>query len=142
MPLDELTQHSYGRNSRCSATVCVGPTRRNTPLLWLAQKVAGQTRKSTKHILRGMRDRSAIINRYDRVTGDAIVKAAETLVLNFQNLSVNDLQQTMEDFVDAHVLMPNYKRRTNAANARTSRHARNRIFDTMIKIVRTHRDGL
>ena len=113
-----------------------------TLYLWLVQNVADRTRKSRKHILRGMRDRSTIINRYDRVTGDAIVKAAEALVLNFQNLSVNDLQQTMEDFVDAHVLMPNYKRRTNAANARTLHHARNRIFDTMIKIVQTHRDGL
>jgi hypothetical protein len=110
--------------------------------LWLVREVSTRTRHSIPPILRQLKQRSSIINRYDRVTGDAIVKAAQALVRNERNLTANDLQRTMEQFVDAQVLIPDYKRRILATYTHDSQRVRQRIFKAMIKIVQDCRDGI
>lgn len=109
---------------------------------WLVREVSMRTRHSIPHILRQIMQRSATINRYDRVTGDAIVKAAQALVRNVKSLTANDLQRTMEQFVDAQVLIPDYKRRILETYNHDSQRVRQRIFKAMIKIVQDCRDGI
>lgn len=110
--------------------------------LWLVREVSLRTGQSILRILQLMTQRSSVINRYERVTGDAIVQAAQALVRNANSLTANDMQRTMENFVDAQVLIPDYKRRILDSYKHTTQRSRERIFKAMLKIVQDCRDGI
>lgn len=101
-------------------------------------RLSGKTERS---VLRELSKRAAVINRYERVTGDAIVRIAETLVASASKMRPAELQETIEVFIDSQVLIPGYQRRGRVANLTDSRPSA-AVYASLLQIVRDYRDGI
>ncbi len=76
-------------------------------LYWqIVEKVALFTAQSEDDLIAEMVQRSAVINRYERVTGDALIYVAKQLIKLNNSVSKNVLHQMFEGFVRQQVLIP------------------------------------
>ncbi len=91
-------------------------------------------------LLKNIARRSALINRYERMTGDAVIHVTSKLMEYARNNSFADVYAIFMEFVDAQVLRPEYF----TANARQAAHRvrRPEYLHSMLEIVREHRDGI
>lgn len=97
---------------------------------------------SERRVLSELLKRAAVINRFERVTGDAIVRVAETLVANAPKMSSAMVQKTIEQFVDEQVLVPGYRRRHAASERGSSTKRADNVYASLLQIVRDYREGL
>ena len=108
----------------------------------LVRRAARMTDRTTDDLLRSIRERSAIINRYSRVTGDAAVLIARRLVREWKVLSTDELNQMFRDFVEEQILRPE----SLSAPAASDRHTRSgktrRALHAMLETVKEYREGL
>ena len=91
-----------------------------------------------------IRNRSALINRYDRVTGDAILYVADKMMKSARKLHMNPvlIHDIFKEFVEQQILNPEYfagavHRRPRFKGAKV-----NKVFDAMLKDVRDMRSGI
>ena len=76
-------------------------------LYWqIVEKVALLTVRSEGDLLDEMVQRSAVINRYERVTGDALIYVAKQLIKLDSSVSNAELHQMFTGFVKQQVLIP------------------------------------
>jgi hypothetical protein len=59
-----------------------------------------------EEVLNSLQDRSAVINHRHRITGDALVYIIEEVLALKDKIKVDDLQETLEAFIDSQVLIP------------------------------------
>lgn len=93
-------------------------------------------------VLKKMLERSALINRYDRVTGDAVLYVAERLVKSAKHMDSQAIHAMFHRFVEQQVLCPEYfianeQERRPLGNPK-ARH----ILRAMLQDVRNLRSGL
>ncbi|HKJ21679.1 MAG TPA: protein adenylyltransferase SelO family protein [Gammaproteobacteria bacterium] len=102
--------------------------------------VARRQGASTDSVLRGMKERSDLVNRYERVTGDAVIYAADRLVREAWPLGFDAVNAVFRHFVAQQVLDPDARkgRRHHPLNSRKGR----QVLRTMLRDVRTLRAGL
>lgn len=98
--------------------------------------------KSERAVLGEVARRACVVNRYERVTGDAIVHIAETLVANARKMSAAEVQDTIEVFIDSQVLVPGYRRRGNVERLAASRRRSATVYASLLQIVRDYREGI
>ncbi len=106
-----------------------------------AAKVARRRDISQTALLAEVAERSRIINRYERVTGDAMSFIGDVLLSNAKRRSPNEMIELTEVFIQQQDLRPETKSFKVAALTDLNRGER-RVVNNMIKIVREYRDGL
>jgi hypothetical protein len=75
----------------------------------LAESAAAIVGQSVPLLLTEISGRSAVINRYDRITGDAALYAAQRLIRTRKRMSSQDLHCVIERFIDLQILIPELK---------------------------------
>jgi hypothetical protein len=84
--------------------------------------------------------RSAVINRYDRITGDSALYAAQRLMRNRKRLTNQQLVETIDRFVELQTLIPEHK---TPQTARSGDHPDvKKVLDSLISVVSELRHGL
>ena len=89
-------------------------------------------------VLLGITMRSSVINKYDRVTGDAVTTVVDKVMQAKPRLSADDMYQVMREFTEFQNLNPDFKR----SHHESRKLPRDRLIKTMVKIVRDYREGL
>jgi hypothetical protein len=89
-----------------------------------------------------MLGRAALINRYARVTGDAVLYAGERLVKSARHMDSRAVHAMFRQFVEQQVLQPEYAH-TNRSSRGVLRNPKARhILRAMLQDVRNLRSGL
>jgi len=109
-----------------------------TSLVTMSAKIDN---KSVSDVLANVAKRSSIINRYERVTGDAICNVGDKLIKSRKNLTRKECISVMTNFIEEQVLSPDDKKKQKAQNDIASAKSR-KLIKSMLKTVRQLRDGL
>lgn len=131
-----------------SADVRIGPSRREKIVRFqrvyrrLVDRAARLTGRTAKEVLRRIRERSALINRYSRVTGDAIIFVAQRLLRGWKTISTEELHLMFRDFVEGQILRPE----SLSAAAVSDRHEKSRktrqLLHAMLDTVKRYRESV
>jgi hypothetical protein len=81
--------------------------------------------------------RSAIINKYDRITGDSITTITDKIMQRRPKVGPDEMQAMLKDFVEYQNLDPDTRSHMDHARLKQSRFMR-----SMLDIVREYREGL
>ena len=84
-----------------------------------------------------------MINQYDRITGNSILKVTEKVLKERKRLSFDDMHQVIQDFIHSQKLQPDpdrtvYRKNVNAVEARQSQ----RVITKLMGLVRDNRESL
>jgi hypothetical protein len=109
--------------------------------LRLLAAVAAREARTRRAVLADMAERSALINRYERVTGDAVVYVGERLVKGAAHMDARTVHEIFQQFVTHQVLRPQYFTHRGPGAAVRGKRAR-RLLHAMLRDVRDHRAGL
>jgi uncharacterized protein YdiU (UPF0061 family) len=109
--------------------------------LALLERTAHLVGWSRRRLLQQVATRSGVINRHDRVTGDAVIWIAKRLARQAKALGSADRQRLIEQFIASQVLRPEFAR-YRAMEAALLDPAAQEILETLLRIVREHRDGI
>ncbi|WDT76824.1 MAG: protein adenylyltransferase SelO family protein [Candidatus Manganitrophus sp.] len=108
----------------------------------LVRRAADLEGRTTEEVLRQIGDRSALINRYNRVTGDAIIFVGQRMVREWKTISTEELHQMFQEFVEGQVLRPE----SPSAAAAPGRHAKSRktrrLLHAMLDTVNKYRESV
>jgi len=108
--------------------------------LELIEAAAGLAGRSVPLLLTELAGRSAVINRYDRITGDGALYAARRLMRCRKRLGAQRLTELIDRFVELQTLIPEKK---TARAARGDDHPDvKRVLDYLIELVGELRHGL
>jgi uncharacterized protein YdiU (UPF0061 family) len=91
-------------------------------------------------VLEDVSSRSAVLNRYARITGDAATYAVDRLLRDRRRLSADEVYRIIHRFVHAQILVPEEIPRSGRAK-NLSRGAKE-VFDEMLSFVAEYRHGL
>ncbi|MFQ5712989.1 MAG: protein adenylyltransferase SelO family protein [Candidatus Scalinduaceae bacterium] len=112
-------------------------------LYWkLVKKAAILSGKSPKKVLTYMAGRSALINRYERVTGDSIIGVSEKMVRSRKSVNSKGLHDMFVEFVEEQILCPEYFERSGGSHKRLRNKKTKKILNTMLRIVKDYREGI
>jgi len=108
----------------------------------LVAAVGSHSEQSPRAVLKTMLGRAALINRYARVTGDAVLYAGERLVKSARHMDSRAVHAMFRQFVEQQVLQPEYAH-TNRSSRGVLRNPKARhILRAMLQDVRNLRSGL
>ncbi|MDH5728725.1 MAG: protein adenylyltransferase SelO family protein, partial [Gammaproteobacteria bacterium] len=117
-------------------------TRQFQTLYWQIVSIAADLlNKEEKAVLIAMSKRSELINRHDRITGDGLIHATERLMRSQKNLSNKELHNLFLDFVEQQVLVPEYFKKVDPHQHVRSTAAK-KVLQGMLKVVKSHREGI
>lgn len=108
----------------------------------ILKKMSQLTGKTPVRLLRQLVNRSAIINRYERVTGDSVIYVANSLISNKEHISQADIHKLIKMFVAAQVLTPENIGRESAINKSVLSLRNKKLLDNIMKIVKDCREGI
>jgi len=104
--------------------------------------VGSLSEESPHAVLKTMLERAALINRYARVTGDAVLYAGERLVKSAKRMDSRAVHAMFQQFVEQQVLQPAFVH-TNRSRRSVLRNPKARhILRAMLQDVRNLRSGL
>ncbi len=92
----------------------------------------------TSTVLLTITMRSSVINKYDRVTGDAVTTVVDKVMNARPKLSANDMYDVLREFTEFQNLDPDLIQ----SRDHQKKSKRERLMKTMVKIVREYREGL
>lgn len=130
------------RDARVTKTRALWADRLQTAWLELVRIVAQKSRVSEKEVYGRLKERSAIINRFERITGDSICHVGEKVIRGKKSLPRRDIQAVMRDFIEEQVLHPENRRRPLQGVEHLGSGKRDRIMKSMLRTVKSMRDGL
>ncbi len=90
------------------------------------------------NILLAISMRSSVINKYDRVTGDAVTTVVDKVMNARPKLSADDMYDVLREFTEFQNLDPDLKEVTTLSKKSN----REKLMKTMVQIVREYREGL
>ena len=108
-------------------------------LLFLA---TSYSKKSETNILRKISDNSALINRYDRVTGDAIIFVNNKMIKINKDLGVDEMYKIFRNFISEEILVPEYLMNVGIQPEPLTKTRSKKELQHMLKIVKDSRSGL
>ena len=110
----------------------------------LVRRAAALTGRLPEEVLRQIAERSALINRYSRVTGDAIIHIGRRMVREWRSkmISTDELHRMFRDFVEAQILRPESLSETAASSRQAKRGKTHRVLHAMLDTVKRYREGL
>lgn len=137
--LIELMRSSYARER----DVLMYPARR-ARIRRFQQHYAGMIRRAAAlqgrgapAMLREIERRSAVLNRYERITGDGVLIAAKKLIDRHNTMKHKDLYAVFRGFVETYRRYPAAAAPVGVRTASASR-----VHDSMLAVIRQHREGL
>ena len=98
--------------------------------------------RSKTRILEAMAERSAIINRNDRVTGDSIITIAATIIRNRKLINTNELHEMLLEFIEEQIMRPGEFGRTPKPQAHLKSNISKKIFKSLIRAVNDSKTGI
>lgn len=101
----------------------------------MIRRAAVLQERSAAAMLREIERRSAVLNRYERITGDGVLIAAKKLLDGRKMMKHKDLYAVFRGFVETCRRCP-----AAAASARTA--SASRVHDSMLAVIRQYREGL
>jgi len=107
--------------------------------LELAQAAARQNRTSLPAMLEQLADRSAVINTFARITGDAIAYAATGMVKEGETFSPEALHSIVERFAVSQIRLPERAHGTKATRIRKV--GARKLFDSLMETVESLAHG-
>jgi len=108
----------------------------------LIHRASAITGKSVKVILKELAARSALINRYERVTGDSIIHVAKQVMNSRKHLRSDELHQIVNKFISQQVLWPDYFQRSTMPRKKLRNRKAKKAFESMLRIVKDCREGI
>jgi len=108
----------------------------------LVHRAATVSGKSVSKILKEIADRSALINRYDRVTGDSIIHVARQIMNSRKHMKSDELHQIVNKFIEQQILCPDYFQRARLPRKKLRNRKAKKAFESMLKIVKDCREGI
>jgi uncharacterized protein YdiU (UPF0061 family) len=112
----------------------------------LVRRAAAIKDRTANDVLRTIRERSALINRYSRLTGRAVILIALRLVRESKVLSTEALQRMFRDFVEEQILRPEFRLAARPPLAVSTRNAKSgetrRALRAMLDTVKECREGI
>lgn len=84
--------------------------------------------------------RSAVINRFDRITGDGVLIASKRLIKSSNAMNSNDIYKIICGFAEGQILLPGDRRQEH--DPATWEPCTRQLYQSMIKIVSEYREGL
>ena len=108
----------------------------------LIENVEALSKKPQNQILLELTMRSALINRYDRMTGDSINWVTEHILRVKKNLSSQEVQKIIEDFIEYQKLNPSAEQNLLEKNNQIERRTASKVKAKILSLVREHREGL
>jgi len=108
----------------------------------LVAAVATCSGQSRRTVLKGLVQRTALIDRYDRVTGDAVLYASERLVQSAEQMGLHAVHAMFQRFVEQQVLRPDYFRLKRPGRTALSNPRARHVLRAMLQDVRNLRSGL
>jgi uncharacterized protein YdiU (UPF0061 family) len=110
----------------------------------LVSRASHHSRQPVNKLMAEIRDRVALINRYDRVTGDAILYVADKMMKAAEKLQMNSalIHDIFREFVEQQILNPEYFTKTAQHSHHFKGEKVNKVFDAMLKNVRDMRSGI
>jgi uncharacterized protein YdiU (UPF0061 family) len=127
-----------------SADLRIGRSRRKKIALFqlayrrLSLRAAELTGRTTEEVLLQIKERSALINRYSRATGDAITLIAERMAREWKTLSTNELNEMFKAFVEGQILTPESSAPSPSSRRRTTAKTRQLLY-AMLATVKKYR---
>jgi uncharacterized protein YdiU (UPF0061 family) len=95
--------------------------------------------QSPQEILRDLSQRTALINRRERITGDGILIAARKMIRDSYSVNHKELYEVFQKFVADQILRPEARQRESpVARSRPSR----LLYESLRQIIADHREGL
>lgn len=91
--------------------------------------------------IKQLADRSSIINRYARITGDSICNVGEKVLRGRKHLTRREVHALVDNFVEDQILIPEHRTLPVEGSVRV-RGKSEKIMRAMLKSVKSHRDGL
>ena len=104
--------------------------------------VAAHSGQSPREVLEGLMERSSLINRYERVTGDAILYVGEKLVKGAGRMKSAVIHEMFRQFIDQQVLRPEYFAKQKPSLRPVKDRVARRILQSMFRDVWNLRSGL
>jgi len=112
-------------------------------LYWqIVEKVALLTARSEDDLIDEMVQRSAVINRYERVTGDALIYVAKQLIKMDGSVSKAELHQMFTEFVKQQVLIPGELTQSSPSIRYAKSTRLHAGYQKLFQVVRTCREGI
>ena len=108
----------------------------------ILEAVSRLTKKSIEGVLDEVIKRSSLINKYDRITGDAIISVANKLIRNRKSIPVNERHRLMADFITQQIVRPEYFERRGEPKKMISNKKAKRVYSAMVKDVRICSEGI
>ena len=108
-------------------------------LLNRAAKLSG---KSLDELLCEIVERTKLINRYQRVTGDAVIYVAASLIRNRHKLSSEELYNVFSAFVGEQVLIPENVVDFSKSIDKVANPNSKKVYEKILKIVKECREGI
>lgn len=147
----QMTNHEFMKSiasSYCSKKDAQPTREKNRWILrfqntWqqLVTATAAVSKQSQTTHLKQLAGRCSIINRYERVTGDAICHVGEKVLRGRKQLTRREVYALVDNFVEDQILVPEH-RTLPVDDSIQVRGKSERIMRAMIKSVKSHRDGL
>ena len=108
----------------------------------LVDRVVCVTGKNRQQVLRQLASRAALINRYDRATGDALIYVTDKLIRNRRKFTATELSHIIRAFVEQQVLRPEYFGQHSANGKRLRGIRSNQLMKSIHTMVETYREGI
>ncbi|TAJ98234.1 MAG: hypothetical protein EPO39_18745 [Candidatus Manganitrophaceae bacterium] len=108
----------------------------------LVRRAAALTGRTAGDLLRQIWERSALINRYSRVTGDAILLVGQRMVREWKAISTEELHDMFRDFVEGQILRPESLSAEAASHRRAKSGKTQRLLHAMLDTVKKYREGV
>jgi uncharacterized protein YdiU (UPF0061 family) len=110
--------------------------------LSLINDVVLLTKKPLNQVLLELTMRSAVINRFDRMTGDSITWVTEHILRKKKSLSPVEVQNVIEDFIEYQKLRPSAEQNKLQENNEITRRTDDKVRAKIVSLVREFREGL
>jgi uncharacterized protein YdiU (UPF0061 family) len=108
----------------------------------LVRRAAALKSRTADDLLRTIRERSALINRYSRLTGRAMILIAQRLVRESKVLSTEALHRMFRDFVEEQILRPEFRPVPDGSSRTAKSRETRRALRAMLDTVKACREGI
>jgi hypothetical protein len=95
-----------------------------------------------KRILLELCMRSSIINRSDRITGDATIKVTQSLIRNLKQMSANDVYQVIDIMALNQQLVPVSRNQNAPGSPALPRGKARKLVEQNLELIQNLREGL
>lgn len=108
----------------------------------IIESAAKLTGTSMEGVLDEIIKRTQLINKYDRITGDAIISVANKLIRNRKSIPINERHRLMADFINQQIVRPEYFERRGEHKKMISNKKAKSVYSAMVKDVRICSEGI